>query len=137
MKVTKQEFKKLQQYWYKRLEQEGFKDIEKAQEIAHEQNFLKEYQSLNSIYRHTKEDYFRLLNQAIHDENTQFRNHIDKYILTRYAEGARIKTIVQELLNLGMSRDRYSVRIIIRKYEMAWNIKTYTRKQLHLKDVEK
>ncbi len=121
MKPTKEEFKKLQKLWYKRLEESGFKDIEKLEDKpVYDPPYL------------TKE-YYELIYQAVQDEKTVFRNNIHKYILTRHSEGAQIKAIVRELLGQGTPRDRKSIRIIIRKYEMAWNIRHYTLKQLNVK----
>lgn len=137
MKLTKKEFDKLQKYWYKRLEEGGFKDIETSKEINNYDYFIQGYRNLNDISKYTKAHYYSLLTQHVNSGDTIFRNLIDKHILTRFSEGAKINTIVKELKDRGMSRDRYSVRVIIRRYEMIWNIKSYTRKQLHLKDKKK
>lgn len=75
------------------------------------------------------ETYFRLLSQQVHE--AQFRNTVDQWILTWYADGWRIKCICDELARKGHSRARHTVRFIIRRYEMLWGMRTYTAKQLN------
>ncbi len=80
-----------------------------------------------------KEEYFRILGQAVQDEETVFRNDTDRYILTRHSEGAKIKMIMKELEAKGKAKARDSIRYIIRRYEMAWGIRQYSQVQLHIK----
>ncbi len=79
-----------------------------------------------------KEEYFTVMYQMSQDETTAFRNETDKYILIRHSEGLTAKEIIKELALLGKAMHRHSIRFIIRKYEMAWGIKSYTNKQLNV-----
>lgn len=135
MKMPGDKFRSLQKYWYKILEDSGFKDIEK---LVNGCLVLKEiaphsFWYMDSFECQMREEYYRTLVGKTQDENTVYRNDIDKKIMHMFADGIRIGAIVNTLKRDGTPRDRYSVRIIIRRYEMAWNIKTYTKKQLHKK----
>lgn len=135
MKQPKDEFRKLQKEWYKKLKDLGFNDIE----------IFKDDELVLSVYksRETRQEikrkqlmtfeYFICLSQAVEDAGTFFRNEIDRYILRRFAEGAKIKIIVEELLERGTPKHRHTVRFIIRRYEMAWGFKYYTSNQLTFK----
>lgn len=126
--MEQEEFRKLQRKWNQHLADTGFRDIEADGEP-------KEYRSFttNKEDAEIHEEYFEALNAFIHDERTVWKREIDRRILTLYAEGARIKDICHALRIGGDSRGRAAVRFIIRKYEHAWMIRTYTRKQLHLR----
>jgi hypothetical protein len=132
MKIAKDEFRRLQQEWYKRLADEGFKDIEKP----HGEDFILLqtagycFRETDSFAKEMKEEYFRCVSQMAEDPDTDFRNDIDRHILRRHAEGAKIKVIIQELDSMDMSRTRESVRTIIRRYEMAWGLRQYTDRML-------
>lgn len=132
MKLPRHEFKKLQQHWYDILAELGFKDIEKD-EYSLAQTAAGPYRNEDEFSREDKEEYFRCLAQAVNDENVRFRNEVHRYILTRRAEGAQAKTIVRELIVIGTPRNRDSVRFIIRRYEMAWGIRTYEPRQLNMR----
>ncbi len=122
--MEEEEFQKLQREWYQNLADTGFRDAEADGEPT-------KYVSLTK--RETDEQYFEILNMLIHSEKTVWKREIDRRILTMYAEGARIKDICHALRMSGDGRCRESIRFIIRKYEHAWMIRTYTRKQLHLR----
>jgi hypothetical protein len=135
MKLPKHEFKKLQKQWYKILKDSGFNDIEreKDEQLVLTQTAAYPFRNTDEFLRIIKEEYFRCMSQKALDENTVFRNEIDKYILLRHSEGAKIKIIGEELVSRGTSRDRKSIRIIIRRYEMAWGIRFYGPRELNLK----
>lgn len=131
MKATSDEFKKLQKDWYQRLKENGFKDIEKDERLNEPVETL--FRNTDEFLMPLQEEYYRLLSQAVNDENTVFKNEADRYILTKYSEGMQIKDIVEDLSKLGMPRKRLAIRYIIRRYEMKWKIKTYSKKQLNQK----
>lgn len=129
MKLSKDEFRNLQREWYQKLKDIGFKDIEKL----HGDELLLIQSASRSIDMCTllvSEEYYRNIGQKALDEDTEFRNEVHKHILVRHSEGAKIKTIISELNERGLSRTKESVRVIIRRYEMKWGIRTYTEKQL-------
>ncbi len=134
MKLSRDDFKKLQQEWYDKLKTLGFKDIEEfhGEELIIKQTASYCYRKDDKFSKEMKEEYYYSLSKFVNDEDTQFRNEIDKTILTLYSEGARIKDIMGALLKIGKSRTKESVRVIIRRYEMIWGLKHYDLKQLRI-----
>lgn len=125
MPLSPEEFKDLQEFWYNRLKEEGFKDIEKVGEMRKASSL---YRGIEFELIDQKERYFALMGHAVNDQETGFRSEIDRHIMTRHADGARIRVIVDELAINGTPRTRKSVRMIIRRYESAWGIKYYSSK---------
>lgn len=139
MKLSKDEFKQLREYWYKVLEDSGFEDIEHLvgdngfQTLALKKRADNCYRDISPFDRFMKEEYFRRIAQCVYDEQVYFRNEMDRFILMRHAEGAKIKEIVTELETRGTPRERAAIRFIVRKYRMAWGFKYYTPKELNIK----
>lgn len=127
----KDDFKTLQEYWEYKLAESGFKDIERC----NKDNYYmvpRVYQNVNTIQKEAKETYFARVTQAIEDDQTLFKNEADKFIMLSHAKGLKIKDIVSELSLRGTPRERKSVRIIIRRYIMMWNIRYFNRRQLNM-----
>lgn len=126
MKLTKEEFLKLQLHWYEHLAQLGFKDEEVLKDgklVLRPLRAINPYRNVRSeIDKFTKEQYFRLMCHKLHDEATVFRNEVDRQILTMHIEGLKKNAIVLHLASLGVFRHRHSIRHIIRRYEIAWGI---------------
>lgn len=135
MKLTRDEFLRLQQTWYQKLSDLGFNDIEKLQgdELVLSQTASYCYRNGDPFTRAMKEQYFRFMSQAVYDENTEFKNEVHRHIMIRHSEGAKIKTILKELHARGTARNRNSIRFIIRKYEVAWGLRSYNPSQLNVK----
>lgn len=135
MKLRRDEFRALQKLWYERLANAGFKDIEKQKgdDFTLIQSASHCYKGTDPYSRQAKEDYFAIMAKTVHDESTYFRNAVDRFVLTRHVEGAKIKLIVKELKIMGISRHRHSIRFIIRRYEMAWGLRHYNHQQLNIK----
>ncbi len=130
MKISKEDFLILQEEWYDKLKKTGFEDIEKN---YRGNNFLK-----NHRYPNLDPDaitYFDNILFFADAANTIFKKPADKIIMQLHGQGMGINDIIQALSLYGIKRARNSVRIIIRRYEMAWGIKEYTRKQLNLKEM--
>lgn len=136
-----QAFKALQKDWYKRLEASGFRDVEK---IVGDDMRLREFNPMRSrdpkhadnknkrkLAREMKELYYRLIYH--HVQEAIFPTFVDELIMTWHADGRRIKDICAELEKFGEKRCRVTVRITIRRYEMAWGMREYTPKQLNRK----
>lgn len=138
MKIPRDEFKRLQQQWYQKLVEHGFRDIEKSigEELVLIHDAAYCYREVDAFERQMKEEYFRCMGQIVNDEDTEYRNDIDRYILIRHAEGAKVKSITKELEAKGTPRHRHSVRFIIRSYEMSWGIRKYTDKQLNMRKMK-
>lgn len=129
------DFKALQEYWYRLLESQGFQDAEMTRGDRHvlKQDSEHLYRTnKDPLRRENKETYYRMLSQRVHE--AEYKRDIDRLIMTWYAECKEIASICEELERMGQRRCRTSIRYIIRKYEMAWGIRKYTRRQLHLKE---
>ncbi len=128
-------FKELQKYWYSLLEQSGFKDIEKLVDgnLVLKTTSTIKHQRIDAFDCHMDAEYFRCLFHKINDKETTYRNEVDRVVMQMHAEGYKIKDIIDALKNMDVLRSRASVRFIIRKYEMLWEIKYYTPKQLNKK----
>jgi hypothetical protein len=126
VKIKSDEFKALRDYWYQRLKDSGFEDIEYEHdyEPAIIRRSKEVYRRYDKKTIQSTKDYFRLITEAVHSDETSFRCEVDRYILTRYSEGARTVAIVHELKVLGMSRHRRNVLRIIRRYEKEWKIRS-------------
>lgn len=128
-------FKALRDIWYERLKDEGFQDAEKDTGGRME---LK--QRASAPYRHikapidqaTKEQYYIVVAQCVHE--TEFRNEVDRCILTLHASGWKVCKIIDHLEEMGITRNRNTIRYLIRRFEAKWGIRSYNRKQLNLKE---
>lgn len=127
--MDKDEFEKLKAYWYDKLKESGFHDIE-LDPYGPPSSFI----HMAPHIKWANQDYFQVIKSYVKDHNTKFRNETDRYVMMRHSQGAKIKEITDELNLLSEERDRKTIRTMIRRYEMAWGIRTYTRKELNLKD---
>lgn len=123
-------FKALQRAWYAELAKDGFED---AEELVGADMMLRQiaahpYRNAEELGIKTKEAYYRFLFQRV--QGSAFDNDIDCVIMTMFAEGAKIKRIVESLETQGKTRCRETVRYTIRRYEMQWGLRQYTPKQL-------
>jgi hypothetical protein len=135
MKLKQEEFRCLQKTWYRVLSDSGFKDIERfsGSELVLVQTAAACYRNTDHFTRLMKEEYFRCMAKMANDEETEFRNEIDRYILVRHSEGAMINVIMTELEARGMKRNRASIRFIVRRYEDAWGIRKYEPRKLNVR----
>lgn len=123
-----QHFRAMQAAWYKRLRESGFEDAEVL--VGSELHLKSQYVTqIEAKERESRADYYRALGE--HIQTAIFKTEIDKVILTSRAEGLRIKDICARLRAIGKPRDRLTVRIRIRVYEMRWGMRVYTKKQLY------
>lgn len=125
-------FKALQAEWYQRLEKAGFQDAERltGAEMVLKQRASHPYKGIPEFERDIKQAYFAILAQRLHE--TAFKDEIDKLIMTWHAEGHTVKMICEDLDNLGEPRNRNTIRYMIRRYEMAWGMRSYPRSKLNL-----
>ena len=116
-------FRALQQKWYKKLEQSGFKDIED------EKGRLKVYSGIglsedlplpvsrtdysSKLYKESQAEYYRLAGQYLYDK--KFKSPRDKQVWALHTQGLSF-TVISE--KLGLTRD--SVKYRIRKMRIAF-----------------
>lgn len=135
MKHSDKELLELQKYWYEKLEEVGYADIEHfvGTKLVLKKSVMYPFKHTDFERMTIQEEYFRLLGLKVNDEETYFKSEVDRYILTRHAEGAKSKTIELELKGRGTPRHRHSIRFIIRRYEFRWGIKSYNERELNRK----
>lgn len=133
--MAKSAFKQLQQEWYQKLADSGFIDAEEfsGDDLRLKQHAHHVYSEVDDFAREIKEHYFNVIGQKVSDPETPFKNDDHRFIMTKRSEGEHIKDICEELGTLR----RQAVRYIIRNYEVAWNLRTYSRRQLHRYDKKK
>jgi hypothetical protein len=124
------EFKELADEWEEILKEAGLPDIEKSvgKKRVLKQNSPNVYRQMDPVRREAKEQYFRELNRCLHA--ACFDCSVDRVVMVLKAEGAKIVEICVALEKLGMRRYRRTVRLIVRKYEDRWGIKSWSPEQL-------
>lgn len=126
-------FKLLSYSWNQKLEVTGFKDaeIELKGDRALKQRATNSYRQASQLERESRLDYFLFLGHLA--QNTKFQCDLEKFVMLRHSEGATIKEIVEEISLRGISRDRKTIRFIIRRWQMKWGIRSWTKRQMNLK----
>ena len=129
----KQSLQELQHEWDMILAATGFKDIERT--IGNDRVLMQfssnAYRQADSITRENKIAYFESLSEKVNDGI--FNNEVDRFIMTRYSEGAKQIQIIEELSHRGHSIHKNTVRYIVRRYETAWGIRAWSNEQMKLK----
>lgn len=121
-----EDFKQLQKEWYDKLKQIGFRDIEVT--VGTEQKLM-QYSTGLRLVDNDKLAYYQALTYFVFTE--QFDNDTDRLVLTRRADGVKIKDISAEMRHMGLKHfHRESIRYIIRRYEVRWGLKTYKPSQM-------
>lgn len=106
------ELEQLRATWYKKLEAEGFTDIEQDEDNLKvwssdfaNQKFLKNWETKAAYYSAAQE----FLN------NFQFETELDKVIWTYHSEGISIRSIAKLLNQMNINMDRNAVFLVLRK----------------------
>lgn len=88
--------------WYKRLQKDGFKDIEKPDgSLKMDAHYNTMYNYRNPIIYDAKERYYQLASQFLHDH--KFSSRLEKFIWEQHCEGVGIVNIVKEIKRKGLS----------------------------------
>lgn len=117
-----EKFRLIESVWEEKLRQSGFVDIESSNRKL-KQNSANSYRTVVTQAIESKLRYFELLGQHFHEE--QFTDEIERFVMERRSQGAKIKEIVIELKNMGVKRrvHRETIGLIIQAYEKKWKIK--------------
>lgn len=126
-------FQVLSRDWNHKLEESGFSDIEidLKQDRALKRRAASCYEKASPLEREVKLEYFCFVSSLVNE--TFFPNELEKIIMTRHADGDTIEEIVQRIRSDGISRDRKTVRRIIRRWQMKWGVRHWSLKEMHLK----
>lgn len=119
-------FKSLEREWYARLEKAKFED---AEETVNGNSHLKQrasnsYRNARAVEREAKYAYYQMLASFCNEE--AFQDRVERFVLERRAEGAKIKEICEELRKMNERCYRNTIARIIVKYEIKWGIKKKT-----------
>lgn len=133
---TKQ-FRTLLKTWNQRLDETGFEDaeIELRHERALKQRASNSYRQASQLERETRLDYYLFLGKLVSEAT--FTNNLEKMVMHKHAEGSSIQEITRFIELNGISRDRKTIRHIIRRYQMRWGIRKWSLKQMKLKTIIK
>ena len=133
---TKQ-FRVILKTWNQKLEKSGFSDaeIELKGDRSLKQKATNAYRQAPNLERESRLEYYCFVGHLA--QNAVFPNELEKIIMLKHSEGATIKEIVNELKKAGASRDRRTIRFIIRRYQAKWGIRHWTPKQMDLKKTTK
>lgn len=133
----KKNFKDIYKEWNKKLKDSGFEDVEEDSKDTKEERLLKQkstnaYRQASELERESRLDYFCFVGYLAH--NTVFPTDLEKLVMIRHSEGAMIKNIVDEIASRGISRDRKTIRHIIRRWQTKWGIKSWSLREMNLKE---
>ena len=115
-----EKFKELQKTWEERLRQAGFKDVESNGKLM--QNASNCYRTKVQTVIENKQRHYELLGQHHHAED--YSDPVEKYVMERWANGAKIKEISEELRAVCERSSRETLRSIIGRYEKKWGVRT-------------
>jgi hypothetical protein len=127
-RLGSREFKALQADWYRRLKDEGFRDLENLDSKGNDRaDYRLHGRSLTQIARlydsAVERHYARLRNFATHCPS--FGSNWDRFVLKRYAEGISYQQICNEYeAETGIRRGKYSVHHSAKRIDaaaIAWN----------------
>lgn len=123
-------FKTLQQEWYQRLRDEGFKDAEKlvGSELRLSQSTLHPYRHSNYISAQAKLEYYLMMSRCLDLE--EFDKKRDHLVMSMRSIGYRIVEIRKVLKLYGYKAHRQTIRFIIRRFEKKWKIRDWQNHQL-------
>jgi len=125
-------FKELQAEWQKRLEADGFRDIEKMCGAQMELRQFANHSFMANLTREEMQDRETYFNKIVDYINaTKFRNEVERLILQWHADGKRLIDIQADLIAAGYYRCKNAVRFTIRRYEMRWGLRAYSPSQLN------
>lgn len=116
MKTNSKEFKKLQNTWYKKLEKDGFDDLERRgvpdEWIRHGGRIRVTDANFSYEKMESQTDYYRIVGFFLHDHT--FENEFQKQIWTYHAEGISIRDMVNLFEKNGIDtyRDKINRELI-------------------------
>jgi hypothetical protein len=93
MSLKSKEFKALQSKWYRKLEKEGFEDVEDGEKYLkqYHSHYFQDHYKVNGFT--SKQRYFQLASHFLHDH--QFPSKTDRKIWEMHSEGATLIEIQQ------------------------------------------
>jgi hypothetical protein len=121
-KLSPQALKKLQDTWEKRLASEGM-----PRNLPSGNPYRSGTVSHDVTTWNAKAEYFRQLSAKV--QEAKFLTPADKIIMNLRATGCSTVGIHAALEAVGMKTHKYTIRLIVRRYENDWGIRKWTAKQ--------
>lgn len=112
---NKEDFNNLQNFWYQKLKETGFQDIEDTQS---EQRFLKQWHSRYFFIRNTPEEYqenMDYFDMSLHFywNYADFQNQREKQIWWLHCQGMSRREIAADFISKGIKISDSLVQIIV------------------------
>lgn len=124
------QFKDLANEWEKKLQESGFKDIEKKGKLKQKANYAYRRSYITEEMREAKRNYLSLINNHCGSE-TEFSDESDRFIMEKTGEGWTIREISSALKEKSLRKhNRDTIRYIRRRYENKWGIKNWTQSEM-------
>lgn len=133
------QFKEQKEYWYSKLEESGFRDIEldefNLKNYAEETCRSSNEKALTSLQIDLKREYYLRLEHKFRENSHSFpEGKIDYFVMYEIMRGLNINEIVRSLKEkFNICKSRTSIRYIKRQYENAWGIREWTPEQMDYK----
>ncbi len=127
------QFKNLSITWNKKLERSGFEDaeVELKGDRALKQNATNSYRQADELERETRLSYYSLMGFLAH--NTVFPTWVEQTVMIKHSDGATVKEISEVINSRGITRARTTIECIIKRWQNAWGVKSWTQKQMYPK----
>jgi hypothetical protein len=129
-------FRDLQKAWYAKLSDSGFDDQERLvngePQLSQSASHVFEGPGWDMFEYEQRAHYYRMLGQKAHGHT--FKRKSDEVIMLLFADGKKVRQIIEALIAIGEGRCRQAIRNTIRKYEKAWGLKHYSWKELGRSD---
>lgn len=115
MSQNNEDLKKLQTEWYKKIKDEGFKDIEQDEDRLKfwSSSFFKHKAKEKPGFQEAKEEYYRVAGHFLHEY--EFTDDREKAVWELHADGVIIVEIVSQLKKRGFKVYKSLVQTIISK----------------------
>ena len=117
------QFKSIQEKWYKALEEDGFHDIEKNENILKNHSVIITKANNNVVRQSALQEYYLLLEQNVRNRITEFDDSIDLFVMYYISQGKKIEEIRKMLLSKDFKISRFTIYKIRNHYESLWGIK--------------
>lgn len=110
-----EQYKKLEEYWYKKLEKDGFNDVESSED--HLKMWTSTMLKKSTPTWRAKEHYYYMATQFLNDY--KFESNRERIIWEYHANGISVRDIVVILKKVRIKLKKDAVWLIIKKLQAA------------------
>ena len=130
MNPKSKQFCDLQKYWYQKLAEDGFKDIETDEVVLKKEADRSLSWFKDPSYRASKVEYYILIEHSLRENIAEFDEDYDYFIMVLWTKGYKKSEICRALESLNKKIHRNTVTWIIRKYESKWGVRQWKPNQM-------